>query len=77
MEVALLTPFLVSEILFSLQYDNYERNLLEELWMVHKNMKVGLTEIYNMPTYQRRAYIQIHNKIVKEETEYLKRKTAK
>ena len=77
MEVALLTPFLVSEILFSLQYDNYERNLLEELWMVHKNMKVSLTEIYNMPTYQRRAYIQIHNKIVKEETEYLKRKTAK
>ena len=77
MEVALLIPFLVSEILFSLQYDNYERNLLEELWMVHKNMKVSLTEIYNMPTYQRRAYIQIHNKIVKEETEYLKRKTAK
>lgn len=77
MEVALLTPFLVSEILFSLQYDNYERNLLEELWMVHKNMKVSLTEIYNMPTYMRRAYIQIHNKIVKEETEYLKQKTAK
>jgi hypothetical protein len=77
MEVALLTPFLVSEILFSLQYDNYERNLLEELWMVHKNMKVSLTEIYNMPTYMRRAYIQIHNKIVREETEYLKQKTAK
>ena len=77
MEVALLIPFLVSEILFSLQYDNYERNLLEELWLVHKNMKVSLTEIYNMPTYMRRAYIQIHNKLVKEENEYLKQKATK
>lgn len=44
---------------------------MEELWNVHKHMKIHMTEIYNMPTYMRRAYIQIHNKLNKEEAEEL------
>ena len=33
-----------------------------------------MTEIYNMPTYMRRAYIQIHNKTNKEEAEAMEMK---
>lgn len=31
-----------------------------------------MTEIWNMPTYMRRGYMQIHNKVVLEEREALK-----
>lgn len=74
MEGAHLKPFLESSILFSLLYDNYEKNLMEELWNVHKHMKIHMTEIYNMPTYMRRAYIQIHNKMNMEEAEEMEMK---
>jgi hypothetical protein len=74
MEVALSLPFLESKILFSLLYDNYEKNLMEELWLVHKNMDLSMTEIMNMATYMRRSYIQIHNKIIHEENEKNKEK---
>ena len=69
MEVALFLPFLESKILFSLLYDSYEKNLMEELWMVHKHMDLSMTEIFKMPTYMRRSYIRIHNKIIHEENE--------
>jgi hypothetical protein len=69
MEVALSLPFLESKILFSLLYDSYEKNLMEELWMVHKHMDLSISEINKMPTYMRRSYIKIHNKIIHDENE--------
>lgn len=74
MEVALSLPFLESKILFSLLYDNYEKNFMEEIWLVHKNMDLSITEIMKMPTYMRRSYIQIHNKIIHDENEKNKEK---
>ena len=71
MEGALLKPFLESTILFSLLYDNYEKDLMIELWNVHKNMKLDMVEIWNMPTYMRRGYMQIHNRLIHEEKEAL------
>lgn len=44
---------------------------MEELWNVHRHMKIHMTEIYKMPTYMRRAYIQIHNKLNRDEAEEL------
>jgi hypothetical protein len=42
---------------------------MEELWMVHKHMDLSISEINKMPTYMRRSYIKIHNKIIHDENE--------
>lgn len=71
MEVALLTPFLESTILFSLIYKDYEKDLKKELWLCHKYMKLSMTEIYNMPIQDRKFYILEHNKQVASEKKAL------
>ena len=70
MEVALLTPFLESMILFSLT-SNFERKLKNELWLCHKNMNLSMEDLYNMTVADRKTYIAIHNKQVEKEKERL------
>lgn len=70
MEVALLTPFLESMILFSLT-SNFEKNLKHELWLCHKNMDLSMEDLYNMTVADRKSYITIHNKQVEKEKERL------
>lgn len=70
MEVALLPHFLNSKILFSLT-TNSEKALKTELWLCHKHMKLSMSELYNMPVCDRKAYIVIHNKQVEKEKERL------
>lgn len=74
MEAALSIPFLPSTILFSLMYSNYEKDLKKELFMCHKNMKLSMSEIYDMPRRDRKFYILTHNKEVDRENEALKKK---
>lgn len=70
MEVALLTPFLESMILFSLT-SNFDKNLKHELWLCHKNMDLSMEDLYNMTVADRKSYITIHNKQVEKEKERL------
>lgn len=70
MEVAHLTPFLESTILFSLT-SNFEKNLKTELWLCHKNMELSMEDLYNMTVADRKSYIVIHNKQVEKEKEKL------
>ena len=70
MEVAHLTPFLESMILFSLT-SNFEKNLKTELWLCHKNMELSMEDLYNMTVADRKSYIVIHNKQVEKEKERL------
>jgi len=70
MEVAHLTPFLESKILFSLT-SNFDKNLKYELWLCHKNMELNMQDLYNMTVADRKAYITIHNKQVAKEKERL------
>lgn len=67
MEEALLLPFLKSEMMFSLIYDNYEKDLKKELWLCHKNMKLSMTEIERMPIRDRKYFIREHNKMIQTE----------
>ena len=62
-----MTPFFNSEILFSLIYDDYEKNLKEELWLCHKHMKFSMEEIERMPIQDRKYYVNLHNKAVEKE----------
>lgn len=71
MEVAHLLRFLGLPILFSLIYDNYEKNLKKELFLCHKNMGLSMEEIYDMPTRDRKYYISIHNEAVEQEKKRL------
>ena len=68
MEVARSPPFLDSTILFSLTSD-FDDNLKKELWLCHKNMDISFTELYQMTVYDRKLYIQLHNKDVEKERE--------
>ena len=77
MEEALFTPFLESSIIFSVIYDNYEKNLNQELWLCHKNMNLTMDEIYQMTIRDRKFYIQTHNKAIEKEVEQIKSKTRK
>lgn len=70
MEVAHLTPFLESMILFSLT-SNFEKNLKQELWLCHKNMELSMEDLYKMTVADRKSYIVIHNKQVEKEKERL------
>ena len=71
MEAAPSKRFLGLTILFSLTSD-YERKLKKELWLWHKNMGLSMEEIYRMPVRDRRYFISLHNKLVKEETEKMR-----
>ena len=50
--------------MFSVIYDNYEKNLKQELWLCHKNMNLTMDEIYQMTIRDRKFYIQTHNKAI-------------
>nr|DAR64506.1 MAG TPA: hypothetical protein [Caudoviricetes sp.]DAW74850.1 MAG TPA: hypothetical protein [Ackermannviridae sp.] len=63
--------------MFSVIYDNYEKNLKQELWMCHKNMDLTMDEIYEMTIRDRKFYIQTHNKAVEREVEQMKASTRK
>ena len=63
--------------MFSVIYDNYEKNLKQELWMCHKNMDLTMGEIYEMTIRDRKFYIQTHNKAVEREVEQMKASTRK
>ena len=71
--MALLIPFYQSEKLFSLIYDGYEENLLTELYMVHKNLKIPFNELYDMPVMYRRELVKIHNRVIEVENNRMKR----
>lgn len=77
MEEARLTPFLPSTILFSLIYENYEKDLKKEIFLCHKNMKMSLEEIYNMPIQDRKFFILTHNKEVEKEKQSISGKSKK
>lgn len=62
-----MNPFYQSEKLFSLLYDGYEKNLNFELYSVHKNLNISMAELYDMPVYVRRNYIQVHNELIQKE----------
>lgn len=57
-------------------YDGYEQNLQTELYSVHKNLNIPFNELYDMPVMYRRDLINVHNKIVEEENERIKKKTT-
>lgn len=63
--------------MFSVIYDNYEKNLKQELWMCHKHMNLTMNEIYEMTIRDRKFYIQTHNKVVEKEAEQMKSKGKK
>lgn len=63
--------------MFSVIYDNYEKNLKQELWACHKNMELTMDEIYEMTIRDRKFYIQTHNKSVEKEIERMKSKSRK
>ena len=63
--------------MFSVIYDNYEKNLKQELWMCHKHMNLTMTEIYEMTIRDRKFYIQTHNKVVEKEVEQMKSRSKK
>lgn len=74
MEVARIVPFLDLGYMFSVIYDNYERDLKKELWLCHKNMDLSMTEIEQMPTKDRKRYILEHNKQIEVEKRKFKKK---
>lgn len=74
MEEAHSTPFLNSEMMFSLIYDNYERDLKKELWLCHKNMDLSMSEIEKMPIRDRKYFIREHNKFVELEKQKFNKK---
>ncbi len=63
--------------MFSVIYDNYEKNLKQELWMCHKNMDLTMDEIYQMTIRDRTFYIQTHNTAVEREVEQMKANSRK
>lgn len=77
MEEAHLIPFFPSMILFSLIYENYEMDLKKEIFLCHKNMKMSIDEIYNMPIQDRKFYIRTHNKEIEKEKQQYSNKNKK
>ena len=63
--------------MFSVIYDNYEKNLKQELWLCHKNMNLTMDEIYQMTIRDRKFYIQTHNKAIEREVQQIKSKARK
>lgn len=66
MEVARLTRFLESKILF-FSTPKMEKALKNELWTCHKYMKISMTELLRMPVADRKTFIVIHNRLVEKE----------
>lgn len=60
--------------MFSLIYNNYERDLKKELWLCHKNMDLSISEIEKMPIRDRKYYIREHNKQVENEKQKFNKK---
>lgn len=60
--------------MFSLIYDNYERDLKKEVFLCHKYMDFSMESIDNMPIKDRKLFIKEHNKIVEQEKQRLKSK---
>lgn len=42
---------------------------MTELYSVHKNLKISMKELYDMPVMYRRDLIKTHNKSVSDENE--------
>lgn len=63
--------------MFSVIYDNYEKNLKQELWMCHKHMNLTMNELYEMTIRDRKFYIQTHNKVVEKEVGQMKSRSKK
>ena len=63
--------------MFSVIYDNYEKNHKQEIWLSNKNMNLTMDEIYQMTIRDRKFYIQTHNKAIEKEVEQIKSKTRK
>ena len=63
-----MTPFLDTTTIFLSTASHIdEKELREELWVMHKYMKLSLTELYSMPIVDRKTYLKVHNKICEEE----------
>ena len=60
--------------MFSLIYNNYERDLKKELWLCHKNMGLSMTEIERMAIRDRKYFIREHNKQIEQEKQRLNKK---
>lgn len=54
-------PFLSGTILFSSISPNYEANLKNELFGCFKYIGIPFSELYRMPTKDRKFYIRRHN----------------
>ena len=54
-------------------YDGFEENLLTELYMVHKNLKIPFNELYDMPVMYRRELVKIHNRVIEVENDRMRR----
>ena len=59
-------------ILFLSMYKMCE-NLHKEIYEVHRELRLSLTDIYKMPVRTRKEFIRLHNKFTSELNE--KRKT--
>lgn len=73
LEVALSRPFLNGTIMFSSISPDFEKNLKEELFGCFKYINIPFRELEHMPTRDRKAYIQMHNKAVKKENDEYER----
>ena len=61
--------------MFSLIYDNYEKDLKREIWLCHKNMNLSISEIENMPIRDRNIINPFKSKnkdLIKKENNYIR-----
>ena len=56
-EVSPLEPFFPSEQIFSGLNDEYHKFLLDEIYLLVKHANFTYNDIYKMPTYQRKYFI--------------------
>lgn len=52
-------------------------DLKKEIFLCHKNMKMSIDEIYNMPIQDRKFYIRTHNKEIEKEKQQYSNKNKK
>jgi len=58
--------------MFSQIPPTYEAELKQELWGCHQFMNMSYTEIYKMPTRDRRFYISRHNAYIEKQNQEMK-----